>query len=152
MATQTLIIANTNPTVEVYKIIDGANTYILAQDGYSTNAPNTVSIQVDYSSYLDRIATALESIATSALYQATDVGIIKNSILSTNSSLETIATKITSMTDSANSSSESLQVLAGSFEVERAINVADLKFSNFNDDDFDQFDAVKDEINNPTQF
>jgi hypothetical protein len=134
MATQTLIIANTNPTVEVYKIVDGANTYILAQDGYSTNAPNTVSIQIDYSNYLERIATSLET------------------YLQYLPSIELVASQLANMNDNSNTMLSHMQVIADNFEVERAINVLDMKYKEFNDDSFDQFSAVKTEVNNPTQF
>lgn len=152
MATISLIAANTSPTVEVYRITDGANSYIIAQDGASTSSPTALSIQVDYTDVLERIASHLESIATSALYQATDVGIIKNQILEITTSLDTVASSINLLKDTSNTSSQHLETVAAHFEVERAMNVADLKEPDFYEENFDKFNTVKAEINNPTQF
>lgn len=154
MATQSLIIANTSPTVEVYRIIDGANTYILAQDGFSTNAPNTVSIQVDYSNFYDRIATALEKIADNV--DPTIMGgyaqLIVSSIISIDDSMSSVNAQLIKVASAANTNTSYLNTMASHYEVERAINISDLKNDSFNDPGFDQFTAVSNEVKNPTTF
>lgn len=138
MATQSLIIANTSPTVEVYRITDGANSYIIAQDGYSTNAPNSISIQIDYSNALDRIADALEGMGT---------------VLATiDSRLNGITLSINQLSENSNTTTEYIKVISDHYEVERAMNVSDLKNSDFYEEGTDKFAIVKTEIQNPTQF
>ena len=138
MATQSLIIANTNPTVEVYRITDGANSYVLAQDGASTGSPTALSVQVDYTNAYDRIADALEGIGT---------------VLATiDNRMNSISLSLTQIAENSNSSVEYLKTAADHYEVERAMNISDLKFEDFNDDGFNQFNAVQTEIQNPTQF
>jgi hypothetical protein len=127
-----LIVANTNPIVEVYKVNDSAannRIYVLAQDGASDNNPTALSIQIDYSVLYDRIADALETLALNST-------IIKDS-------LNTIAAEITSIDNSLTSSNSHLNVIKNHFSLERAILAAvDIKP--------DDLLAIKAEIKNPT--
>ena len=166
MATQSLIISNTSPTVEVYRIIDGANTYILAQDGDSSAAPLSLSIATDYSPLYSRIATALETIANNS-------NTIVSHLANVNTSLDTLANKITTidsnflalsnaivsmnldlseLSTEANTSNKYMKVMADNAEIERAMNVSDLRYADFNKGDFDQYGTVANEVRNPTKF
>lgn len=138
MATQSLIIANTSPTVEVYRIQDGANSYILAQDGASTGAPTALSVQIDYTNAFDRIADALEGIG---------------SVLATlDGRINGISLSLSSIAESSNLSAQYLKTTADHYEVERAMNVSDLKNPTFYEEGVDKFAIVSEEINNPTEF
>lgn len=138
MATQILITSNTSPTVEVYRIQDGANSYILAQDGASTGAPTALSVQIDYSNAFDRIADALEGIG---------------SVLATiDSRINGITLSLSQIADNSNVNTVHLNTIADHYEVERAMNVSDLKNGDFYDEGTDKFEIVSEEIKNPTQF
>lgn len=151
MATQTLIIANTSPTVEIYRVNDGANSYIIAQDGYSTNSPNTVSIQIDYSPFLERIATSLETIAVE-ISTANSSYTLGESLVGMWVALNNLRLDVGDLVLEANSSTQHLNTIASNFEFERAVNVSEMKYADYNDDNFDRLTVVSNEVQNPTQF
>jgi len=97
MATANLIYSNTSPTVEVYTINDSANTknYVMAQDGYSANNPTALSVQIDYSSLYDRMADALETIASNSTDIKNYFGHVNTTLNFVNTSLSTISSNST---------------------------------------------------------
>lgn len=110
-ANLTLVVANTSPTVEVYKVEDLANgvNYVLAQDGASTSNPTALSIQIDYTSFYERIASALETIASNSTE-------IKDRIDSMNTTLAIISSEIQTIDSTLSSSSANLAILTSEIQ------------------------------------